>query len=200
MNYKENNFEFWDKKYVTQDTGWDLKGPTPVFEKISNAISKGKVCILGCGRGYDAVMFAEKGFKVTAVDFSSEAINSLNKLKNKKQENLTVLQEDIFNLKEDFYEYFDYVIEQTCFCAIHPTRRLDYVHLVKSILKKNGRLIGLWFPLNKKISDGGPPYGTLVGEVKSYFKNLWEVEREEFPKLSVDTRINKEKLIIFKKL
>ena len=136
MNYKENNFEFWDKKYVTQDTGWDLNGPTPVFEKISNAISKGKVCILGCGRGYDAVMFAEKGFKVTAVDFSSEAINSLNKLKNKKQENLTVLQEDIFNLKEDFYEYFDYVIEQTCFCAIHPTRRLDYVHLVKSILKK----------------------------------------------------------------
>jgi len=61
-------------------------------------------------------------------------------------------------------------------------------------------LIGLWLPLNKKISEGGPPYGTSVKEVKSYFKNLWEVEIEEFPELSVSSRINREKLIIFKKL
>ena len=145
-------------------------------------------------------MFAENDFKVTAVDFAPEAIKSLNKLVNKKKVNLTVLQEDIFNLEEQFFVYFDYVIEQTCFCAIHPTRRLDYAHLVKNILKKNGRLIGLWLPLNKKISEGGPPYGTSVKEVKSYFKNLWEVEIEEFPELSVSSRINKEKLIIFKKL
>jgi SAM-dependent methyltransferase len=200
MSHKENTVQFWDEMYVSQNTGWDLDGPTPVFEKISKTISKGKVCILGCGRGYDAVMFAENDFKVTAVDFAPEAIKSLNKLVNKKKVNLTVLQEDIFNLEEQFFEYFDYVIEQTCFCAIHPTRRLDYAHLVKNILKKNGRLIGLWLPLNKKISEGGPPYGTSVKEVKSYFKNLWEVEIEEFPELSVSSRINKEKLIIFKKL
>ena len=200
MSHKENTVQFWDEMYISQNTGWDLDGPTPVFEKISKTISKGKVCILGCGRGYDAVMFAENDFKVTAVDFAPEAIKSLNKLINKKKVNLTVLQEDIFNLEEQFFEYFDYVIEQTCFCAIPPTRRLDYAHLVTNILKKNGRLIGLWLPLNKKISEGGPPYGTSVKEVKSYFKNLWKVEIEEFPELSVASRINREKLIIFKKL
>ena len=200
MSHKENTVQFWNEKYLSENTGWDLDGPTPVFEKISKIISKGKVCILGCGRGYDAVMFAENDFKVTAVDFAPEAVKSLKNLVNKKKENLAVLQEDIFNLEEKFFEHFDYVIEQTCFCAIHPTRRLDYVHLVTNILKKNGRLIGLWLPLNKKISEGGPPYGTSVNEVKSYFKDLWEVEREEFPELSVESRINREKLIIFKKL
>ncbi len=200
MSHKENTVQFWDEKYLSENTGWDLDGPTPVFEKISKIISKGKVCILGCGRGYDAVMFAENDFKVTAVDFAPEAVKSLKNLANKKKENLAVLQEDIFNLEEKFFGYFDYVIEQTCFCAIHPTRRLDYVQLVTNILKKNGRLIGLWLPLDKKISEGGPPYGTSVNEVKSYFKDLWEVEREEFPELSVESRINREKLIIFKKL
>ena len=200
MSHKENTVQFWNEKYLSENTGWDLDGPTPVFEKISKIISKGKVCILGCGRGYDAVMFAENDFKVTAVDFAPEAVKSLKNLVNKKKENLAVLQEDIFNLEEKFFGYFDYVIEQTCFCAIHPTRRLDYVQLVTNILKKNGRLIGLWLPLDKKISEGGPPYGTSVNEVKSYFKDLWEVEREEFPELSVESRINREKLIIFKKL
>ena len=36
------------------------------------------------------------------------------------------------------------------------------------MLKTNGKLIGLWFPLDKDINDGGPPYGTTVEEVKSF--------------------------------
>ena len=36
---------------------------------------------------------------------------------------------------------------------------------LSNILCKNGKLIGLWFPLDKKLSDGGPPYGTTVKEV-----------------------------------
>ena len=200
MKYENKSARFWDEKYLSKNTGWDLGGTTPIFKKISKVIPVGKICILGCGKGYDAVMFAEQGFKVTAVDFSREAIKSLVRLKNKSSENLKILQENIFNLDKEFFEYFDYVIEQTCFCAIHPTQRLDYVSIVKNITKRNGKLIGLWFPLDKKISEGGPPYGTSVEEVKSYFSKHFQVEEEEFSKLSVSPRINREKLIIFKKL
>ena len=200
MNHKEDTVKFWDEKYLLQNTGWDLKGPTPVFENIAKTISKGKLCILGCGKGYDAILFAENDFKVTAVDFAPEAIKSLNNLVNKKPENLKVLQKDIFKLNKDFFEYFDYVIEQTCFCAIHPSRRLNYIQLVTNILKKNGKLIGLWFPLDKNISEAGPPYGISVKEIKSYFNKKWKVEKEEFSKLSVSSRTGREKLIIFKKL
>lgn len=200
MNHKEDTVKFWDEKYLLQNTGWDLEGPTPVFENIAKTISKGKLCILGCGKGYDAILFAENDFKVTAVDFAPEAIKSLNNLVNKKPENLKVLQKDIFKLNKDFFEYFDYVIEQTCFCAIHPSRRLNYIQLVTNILKKNGKLIGLWFPLDKNISEAGPPYGISVKEIKSYFNKKWKVEKEEFSKLSVSSRTGREKLIIFKKL
>ena len=78
MEKKEDSIKFWENKYALDNTGWDLYGPTPVFDNISKNIKKGKVCILGCGRGYDAVMFAERGFSVTAVDFAPSAVEALN--------------------------------------------------------------------------------------------------------------------------
>ena len=200
MKKKEDSVNFWENKYIHHNTGWDLNGPTPVFDNISKSMKNGKVCILGCGRGYDAVMFAERGFSVTAVDFAPSAVKALNNLANKKLENLTVLQQDIFDLDNKYFEYFDYIIEQTCFCAIHPKRRPDYTRLVTNIMKKNGYLIGLWLPLNKKIEEGGPPYGTTIEEVKTRFNRNWIVDREEFSEFSIPSRINNEKLIIFKKI
>ena len=200
MEKKEDSIKFWENKYALDNTGWDLNGPTPVFDNISKNIKKGKVCILGCGRGYDAVMFAERGFSVTAVDFAPSAVEALNNLVNKKPKNLTVLQKDIFSLENNYFEYFDYIIEQTCFCAIHPKRRPDYARLVTNIIKKNGYLIGLWLPLNKKIEEGGPPYGTTIKEVKTHFTKKWIVDREEFSEFSIPSRKNNEKLIIFKKI
>ena len=195
-----NDLEYWENIYLNNDTGWDLGAATPYIEKISDEIKKGKVIILGCGRGYDAVMLAKKGFEVTAVDFSPSAINFLNDLANQKSALVKIIQRDIFSLADNFKGHFDYVIEQTCFCAINPVRRLDYEKLVSNILCKNGKLIGLWFPLDKKLSDGGPPYGTTVKEVKSIFNKGWKIKKEEFPKESIKTRIGREKLIIFEKV
>ena len=68
------------------------------------------------------------------------------------------------------------------------------------LLKPNALLIGLWFPLDKNLSEGGPPYGTTIKEVKSYFNLNWETKREEFSQHSVKSRKNREKLIILKKI
>ena len=71
--------------------------------------------------------------------------------------------------------------------------------MVQGILKPNGKLVGLWFPLDKHIDEGGPPYGTSVNEVKTIFNNGWEIVKEEFSEHSIKPRKEREKLIIFKK-
>ncbi|MEO2184980.1 MAG: methyltransferase domain-containing protein [bacterium] len=190
--------QFWEDIYLENDTGWDLKGVTPVFDSLSNVLIKGKVCIVGCGRGYDAIMFAEKGFDVTAVDFAPTPISELNKLAIEKSVTITTVQDDIFSLVGKYPDTFDYVIEQTCFCAIHPNRRKEYEILVRTILKPGGKLVGLWFPLDKSQDEGGPPWGTTIDEVKSTFNSGWKIEKEEFPSQSVQPRKGREKLIIFK--
>ena len=194
-----NHSQFWEDIYLENDTGWDLKGVTPFFDSISNELIQGKVCILGCGRGYDAIMFAKKGFDVTAVDFALTPISELNKLAIQKSVTITTIKDDIFSLVEKFPDTFDYVIEQTCFCAIHPNRRKEYEILVRTILKLGGKLVGLWFPLDKSQEEGGPPFGTTIDEVKSIFNSGWKIEKENFPSQSVEPRKGREKLIIFKK-
>jgi len=191
--------QFWEDIYLENDTGWDLKGVTPVFDSISNELIKGKVCIVGCGKGYDAIMFAKKGFNVTAVDFAPTPISELNKLAIEKSVTITTVQDDIFSLVEKFPDTFDYVIEQTCFCAIHPNRRKEYEILVRTILKPGGKLVGLWFPLDKSQEEGGPPFGTTIDEVKFIFNSGWKIEKENFPSQSVEPRKGREKLMIFKK-
>ena len=196
----EDNAQFWEEIYLADDTGWDLNGPTPIFEHIAKSLEPRRLCIIGCGRGYDAVMFAKKGFDVTAVDFAPSAIRALKELAKQEMVDVNVVQRDIFLLVPEFQGFFNYVIEQTCFCAIHPSRRKEYESLVKAILKPGGKLIGLWFPLDKQLDEGGPPYGTTIDEVKSVFNIGWKVEKEGFQDLSTDPRKGREKLIIFKRL
>ncbi len=191
--------QFWEDIYLADDAGWDLGGPTPIFRFIADDISAGKLCILGCGKGYDAVMFAERGFEVTAIDFAPSAVNAVEKLARKYDVKIKIIQNDIFSLTPEYLNTFEYVLEQTCFCAINPKRRKEYERLVYSILKVGGKLIGLWFPLDKSVKEGGPPFGMSISEVKHFFRKSWEIEREEFSDLSIEPRKNREKLIIFKK-
>ena len=199
MVYKEDDTQFWEDIYLDDDAGWDLGSVTPVFDNIADQLNRGKVCIVGCGNGYDAVMFAQKGFEVTAVDFAPSALIKLEIMSNKENVNVQIIQSDIFVLTPEYDSVFDYVIEQTCFCAVNPQRRQDYERLVYKILKPGGKLIGLWFPLDKTLEDGGPPWGITINEVKSIFNNGWIIEREEFPETSIQPRKNREKLIIFEK-
>ena len=76
----------------------------------------------------------------------------------------------------------------------------NYEQLVKNLLVKGGKLIGLWFPLDKDISEGGPPWATSVEEVKKIFSNGWIMESEKFSPLSIEPRKGREKLIVFRKV
>ena len=197
--FQEDNFQFWEDIYFDDDAGWDLSGVTPVFKSIAQDLNPGELCIVGCGRGYDAIMFSKRGFDVTAVDFAPSPIRSVKNMAIESSLNINILQEDIFSLSPKYDKKFDYVIEQTCFCAIPPERRLEYEKLDHAILKPGGELIGLWFPLDKTLEDGGPPWGTSILEIKSIFNDGWKIEREEFQDISVDSRQDREKLIIFRK-
>ena len=98
MVYKEDTAQYWEDIYLEDDAGWDLGGITPIFDSISDKLKHGKVCIVGCGRGYDAAMFAQKGFDVTAVDFASSATTALEIISEEKNVNVQILQTDMFCL------------------------------------------------------------------------------------------------------
>jgi len=194
-----NTAEFWEACYETEMDNWDLGGPTPVFERIASEIPKGRICVIGCGRGYDAVTFAKAGFEVTAIDFAKTAVLASRENARKQEVEMTVLREDFFDLPDELHGQFDYVLEYTCFCAISPERRFEYDRVIWQLLKPEGKLLGLFFPLDKNVDEGGPPWGVNISELHALFSLHWNLESEEMPKESIEPRADREIMMIWKK-
>ena len=190
---------FWEDNYRSGRTGWDLGMPTPVFQRLaeSGEFPPGKMLVICAGRGYDARLFARLGFEVTAVDFAEEAVQEMLAL-NDPETSLEVIQADLFDLPAFMIAEFDYILEYTCFCAIDPQRRAEYINSVANLLKSGGMYIALAFPIGGR--TGGPPFVVTPDElVDPLGKMGFEVVTREVPEDSVPGRQGIEKLLILMK-
>jgi SAM-dependent methyltransferase len=190
---------FWDEIYKSGRTGWDIGKPNPVFIRIleSQRFAPGTMLVLCAGRGYDARLFVRRGFTVTAVDFAAEAVRDMHSLAD-PQAPYKILKMDLFDMSTDFKERFDYVVEYTCYCAIDPSRRSEYIKEVARLLKPGGIYIALAFPISSHA--GGPPYAVSSNELVDPFLALgFELIEREIPPDSIPPRLGKEELIILRK-
>ncbi|MGB7520463.1 MAG: methyltransferase domain-containing protein [Spirulinaceae cyanobacterium] len=191
--------DFWESKYQSGNTRWDLgKAAPPLVSLLSSpdAPAPGKTVVLGCGRGYDALLFANHGFEVTGVDLAPSAITAAKSSAAKANLSVKFLLRNIFDLTAEFPNYFDYVVEHTCFCAIAPELRKKYLNLVTSLLKPQGKLIGVFFTHNR---PSGPPFGSTPQEIRDLFSGELQIRRLDPVTNSVPSRQNEEHLGIFKK-
>jgi len=166
---------YWEQRYQEQTTRWDLGQAAPAFVSLLNSEKKpnpGRTAVLGCGRGYDGLLFAEHGFEVIGFDFAPSAIAQATSFAQATNSTAKFLQRDIFDLAREFPHAFDCVVEHTCFCAIPPERRGEYVQLVRSLLRTEGELIALFFTHTR---PGGPPFGSTPAEIRQYFEADFEI-------------------------
>jgi methyl halide transferase len=198
---------FWEEIYKGGRAGWDLGGPTPVFQRLiadekgagmtSGGLPPGRMVVLGAGRGHDAREFARHGFDVTAVDFAADAVRSMRELSDPGAP-IKIVQQDIFQLPRDWDRTFDYFLEYTCFCAIDPNRRVEYADVVTRLVRKGGVYIDLAFPLDSHA--GGPPFAVSVPEILRLFgERGFKLLQRGRPADSVPERRGREELLIFQK-
>ena len=190
--------EAWDNRYQTKTDRWDLGCPAPPFVQLLNsphAPKPGRIAVLGCGSGQDAMLFATAGFDVIGFDFAASAIDKATAaVRSRGLQNIQFLQRNIFEIEPEFNNHFDYVLEHTCFCAIDPLLRSDYIQTVKQLLKPDGTLIGLFYTHNR---SGGPPFGVKPKDVLDYFKRDFKTIAFGKAEDSIDKRKGEEHLGIF---
>ena len=193
--------EYWEKIYRSGETSWDLGQPTPIFNQwIENSAKKNmSICILGAGNGWDALNISNKGHDVTAVDFAASAIYNMRKMADKLDVNLNLVHSDIFDIGKIYHADFDIVLEYTCYCAIDLDRRTDYVNLVNRILKPDGKLVALFFPLDTDLNNDYPPFGIDLKSTLKLFSKHFTVDVKEIPKLSIERRKGREIFVILNK-
>ncbi|QQS37322.1 MAG: methyltransferase domain-containing protein [Ignavibacteriales bacterium] len=191
---------FWNSKYVNSESNWDLNSPNPVFIELlkdSSIIKPGKILIAGCGKGYDAIAVAKAGFDVTAVDFSSFAIDFTRDLAAANAVKITLIEKDIFELDETVTGQFDYIYDYVTYCAINPDRRKEYAIKIASLIKPGGKFIALFFPVEKR--DGGPPFGITLIDTYKIFNEYLKLEYSEKLTNSIKPRMGREVLQLYKK-
>ena len=64
----------WDERYSSRDLVWGVE-PNRFLAEEATALGPGQALDLGCGEGRNALWLAERGWRVTGVDFSAVAID-----------------------------------------------------------------------------------------------------------------------------
>lgn len=188
----------WQKHYDEQDLSWDLDHVAPPFVRLfeDHIINPGNLIVPGCGQGHEVIFFADRGFQVTGVDYTSGAVGLLRRSLKNKNLNARVLHQNFFDLDDNHNRAYDSLLEQTFFCAIRPDERAAYVDIVSRILKPGGMLAGLFYETGEK---GGPPFNTTEDHIRDHFGEVFDIERLEKCTFSDEKRRDKEWLAVMRK-
>lgn len=185
---------FWEFIYRTGGDGWELGRAAPPLDRwfAAHPPAGRRALVIGAGRGHDARMLARRGAQVVAIDFAEDAVAASRRLAAAEGVTLDVRRRDLFALPEDPDRY-ELVVEHTCFCAIDPARRAEYVEVVAEVLVPGGELVGLFFTHGR---PGGPPFTTTRDEVEALLRRRFTVEHVEVPADSVASRKGQELLVV----
>ncbi|HLD53574.1 MAG TPA: methyltransferase domain-containing protein [Sediminibacterium sp.] len=154
--------DYWNERYLNNASHWDLGVVSPPLKTYIDQLAdkNSSILIPGAGNSYEAVYLMEQGFtNITVIDIAPIVIQVLQE-KYPNQKSIQFIETDFFKWEGKY----DLIIEQTFFCALDPVLRSNYVKHMASLLKPNGKLVGLLF---NRAFEGGPPFG---GDRDSYLQ------------------------------
>src|ERR1051325_11250317 len=154
--------DYWENRYQTHDMPWEKGEPSPGlvdFLASHPNLSRGTVCVPGCGTGHDARDWARAGFQVTGYDLAPSAVRLATEKTQAVGLNATFQLGNF--LRDAPPRRFDWVFEHTLFCAIDLADRDAYVQAVLRWLKPGGQYLAVnYFTPD----EDGPPFGTTRDE------------------------------------
>jgi SAM-dependent methyltransferase len=191
----------WQRRYEENDTPWDKGTPAPALTKfLREGQISGRVLVPGCGKGHEArALETQPNLSVVGLDLSPTAIAQARELSVRAGggPNVNFIQGDFFHLPRKLIRSFDWLVEHTCFCAIEPHLRPDYVAAAASALRTEGKLFGIFY-LNPN-RESGPPFAVSKEELSQLFDPHFALLEEWVPRESFPGRENRELVRILQK-
>ena len=194
----KENFDagYWNNRYEKTETGWDIGSVSSPLKAYIDQLSDKHLSILipGCGNAYEAEYLLQHGFtNIMLIDISSVLVESIKeKFAAYTGKQLHVIEGDFFKLDKQF----DLVLEQTFFCALHPSQREAYVHKMAEILKPGGKLAGVLF---NRDFEGGPPFGGSIEEYEQLFSGKFMIKTLAECYNSIEPRKGSEVFVVLMK-
>lgn len=160
--YQENGEAFWDDEYISKQLlaahlNPDFEGATRNHQFVKRSIEwiasqfQGdsiKALDLGCGPGLYSLPLAQRGWKVTGIDFSRSSIEYAKEKAEEASYDVCYKYQDYLTI--DFENEFDLVLLIYCdFAVLAPEKRKILVGKIFQALKPGGKLILDVFSMNQ---------------------------------------------------
>jgi len=141
------------KKYITREANfhWGQIGPglrkrnifalaryKNCIQLLENEVKTGKVLDAGCGDGVFSYLVSKKGYEVSGVDLSKEAIDAAKEITKKKGQNIDFRVASVYELPyED--NYFDAVVSTEVIEHLDDVDK--FLDEIKRVTKKEGTIV-----------------------------------------------------------
>ena len=190
--------DYWNRIYQDESRpGWDMDGATPLVEAMLGLALPlglppgGELVVPGCGYGHDAAELAARGFTVTGLDFAPLAIQGAIE---RYGDRVAWSQADWFTTE---LGPWDAIFDHTCFVAMDPPRRPDYIEACADHLRPGGFwMAALFHDVNDR---PGPPHALPMAEMRTLAEARFEVLHLANTTASHPRRLGREYLMMARK-
>lgn len=147
------NVSFWDERYGADAFAYGRE-PNEFLRAEATRIPPGRVLCLAEGEGRNAVYLAQKGYDVTAVDFSLEGLRKAERLAKEVRVDIRTVQADLatYELERDTYSGI-----VSIFAHVAPKVRQQVHGSLAGALQRGGVfLLEAYTPTQVSRKTGGP--------------------------------------------
>ncbi|WP_168210883.1 methyltransferase domain-containing protein [Persicimonas caeni] len=151
----------WQEAWEEKRTPWDAGASAPSLCELVDCddLPEGRALVPGAGSGYDVLTLAGPKRKAIGLDLAPGAKQRFEALREQEgvpAEQAEMVVGNFFDWQPD--ELFDVIWDYTFLCAIEPEMRQRWAERVDELLKPDGELVTLIFPIVDKDPNEGPPY------------------------------------------
>ncbi|UCV07531.1 methyltransferase domain-containing protein [Dechloromonas denitrificans] len=156
--------DFWCKRFGDGLTPWDAGAVPAAFAQfIAEQPGPLNTLIPGCGSAWEAAHLAERGWPVTALDFSPVAVATARGILDDAASHGVFAPGAVDLLCADFFTFtpaapYTLLYERAFLCALPRKLWADWARRVAELLPSGGRLAGFFFLCDQA---KGPPFGIL---------------------------------------
>lgn len=170
-----NGPDDWSALYREGSIPWDLGRAHPeLVQRLTDLGPPGTAVVPGAGRGHDAAALAAAGWRVTAVDFSPAVADDLRRAVGPDGR---VVIGDVFEFTPP--DRVDLVFDHTFFCTLPLDRRADFGRWADEVVRREGRLASVVFPIDRPATDVSPPYPMAVADLAAALDPAFTLEVDE---------------------
>jgi SAM-dependent methyltransferase len=124
----------FELRYWRGDAPWDSGITPPEVLDFLEHTPPGRALDLGCGTGTNAITLAQRGWEVTAIDFSARALQRARRKARHAQVSIQFLRRDV-NRLDDLAGPFDFALDLGCYHGLDPAVRSRYVSSLARLLR-----------------------------------------------------------------